>query len=475
MSNSSEGKTEQHIANILKDNESSWREYKTKIQEMYGKNFSFLKISTGDDYIRFRPRRNIGLNRFYFLFKLGNILPLETWRSFVIQGNLTRFLLHQKAKFIPVFSLTYDKFFTFLYWGEKEAFLKPEFIEKSGMREMLYEVENPSSVEFSIANITWPKHLKTSHTEGEVINELCPLYVYNALSLPDLSPKNYGWFESPFVLVGNKVMEINTFYKSLCKIDSKKFRKLKGDQFEIPLKLIDKNWEVKKIKAKIPADLLEYVISSENSINEVILSKKWRIRKRGNNNLSFTVFPISSENLFGFEASDPFLTICSLLLRQAYLRSGPSLTVSITHKTLKEKVRKLLKQPLLREADLGRISGKMLQQDGGIEVLSNCLGIYEKDNDNFLYSHPAIIECLSNVSSLKRIDREMLKQATILIHELGEKIKSSNMRESANLIMETNEKIRERLGIKASTKKTSKFLVPLSQFYTSILPFSTKN
>jgi len=71
----------------------------------------------------------------YFLFEIEDLFPRIKWRKFIRQTfNETPVILHRRTFFLPVYSFSFDRIFTLVYWGEKQFLLNPEQLELLNIR-----------------------------------------------------------------------------------------------------------------------------------------------------------------------------------------------------------------------------------------------------------------------------------------------------------------------------------------------------
>lgn len=472
MSDSSQGKLESHFANILAEEEEAWRIYKDKIHRMYNLDVSAdLELMEGDNSLRFRLKKNVNLNKFHFLFKLGNILPKIAWRTFLSFKKIRKILFRKKTRFIPVFSFARDNFSTFIYWGEKDPFLSPESLDKMGIEKLLYEIQNPTSSEYSSANFFWPRKLKKIEKEGWIISNLSPLYVFNSLRLPDFSREYSGLFENPFIVVGDREIEISSFHKTICTVDS--LSKNRNSNFsKASITLLNREYEPERVKGVYLPQKLKKKMKEGPTITEILLVKRLTISKKKENKYSVIIYPFNSENLLEHEASTPLLTACSLLFRNSYLKSGKTLKISDSREEIKDYLKDLVDKPPLARMDPEKLSMKVLMQEGGMNVFGESIGLYGQESEGLLYFHPAVIECLGNLMEVRRIDKPLLRKGTETINELGNDILSSSLGKETKLFLESQEKIESNLGFSPSMKETRKFIQSISVLFNSFLVFS---
>jgi len=131
---------ETHMDNILKGAKFTWINYKNYLlflQDLLNnKRPARIDKKEGSGYIRFQTiTDDCNLNKMYFLFEIEDLFPRIKWRKFIRQTfNETPVILHRRTFFLPVYSFSFDRIFTLVYWGEKQFLLNPEQLELLNIR-----------------------------------------------------------------------------------------------------------------------------------------------------------------------------------------------------------------------------------------------------------------------------------------------------------------------------------------------------
>jgi len=183
---------EKHMDQVLKGDEVAWKGYKRHLAYVLAflRNHKIPRINVeeGDAYIRFQTSSDdYNLNKIYFLFEIGDLFPKIRWRNLIRRTlTFTPVLLRKRACFLPVYSYSFDRFFTLVYWGEKQFLLDPDQLRKFNIRSFLFTVPKPSNALISAANFAWLKSVEKMWHNSKSILELSKYYIFNALYPPAL-------------------------------------------------------------------------------------------------------------------------------------------------------------------------------------------------------------------------------------------------------------------------------------------------
>lgn len=476
---------EQHVDRILKGDEIAWKNYKRHLACMHtflNKYKSpYINIEEGDSYIRLQPLSdNCNLNKFYFLFEIGDFFPQIRWRNLIKKSlTLSPVLLHRRACFLPVYSFSFDRFLTLIYWGEKQPLFDPEQLKKFDIKSFLFMVPHPSSTFISAANFTWLKSIEKMWYNSKSILELCKSYIFNALYPPDLLNNFDPWHEAPFILINDRSLEIFTIHKTICYLDLYSSRESKIEHF-LKLKgcILDNKLNVKKVYCLIPR---EYVpLLEKNPMKEVIIVKYMKVYdKESARKPIFEIFlyPFESSLLFNDETPELLITTASIILRHLYLNSPDPLKLQATPEEIRHKILSIFHYPPFNKYEWDTLISCLFQHVKGVAFILQTLSVYYATKDELFYFHPSIIETLSilyedfdrildmNIENLKHLLTQLL-EVFIYIKRYQEKIYKFNQ------VMDLRENIKKILGFYVTSDTVRRFTLSLIMMWENIIPIS---
>jgi|GEM_PF-1154680 len=476
---------EQHLDHILKGDEVVWKNYKRHLAYVYTSlnkyRNSYTNIEEGDSYIRLQPLSDdCNLNKFYFLFEIGDFFPQIRWRNLIKKSlTLTPVLLHRRACFLPVYSFSFDRFLTLVYWGEKQFLFDPEQLKKFDIKSFLFMVSHPSSTFISAANFTWLKSIEKMWHNSKSILELCKSYIFNALYPPDLLNKFDPWHEAPFILVNDRSLEIFTIHKTICCLDLYSARESKIKHF-LKLKgyILDNKLNVKKVYCSIPKEY--FSLLKKSSITEVIVVKYMKVYDEESSRKSiFEIFlyPFESSFLFSSETPELLITTTSIVLRHLYLNSSDPLKLQVTPEETRHKILSIFHYPPFNKYEWNTLISRLFQYIKGMAFILQTLSVYHATKDELFYFHPSIIEILSilyedfdellnmKMEDLRHLLTQLLKVFTYIKYH-QEKIYKFNQ------VMDLREIIKNIFGFYVTSDTVRRFILSLIMTWENIIPIS---
>jgi hypothetical protein len=428
---SSKNVIETHMDNIIKSYSSIWMGYKRRLLHLRTilKKLELqtrLSVIEGESYIRFKSDNNhVSLNSFFFVYEIGKVFPTSIRRHLIgTDGRFNYNLLNRLVSFLPAFSFSLDQQMTLLYWGEQVPYLSTEDLKNLKLANFILKASNPTSVEVSASNICWPKSAYP-FLRGEELERWAICYLFNSL-MPPILDANEVWFEGPFILIGDRTVRILTIHKTLCGIDKRSIRTIKERKVvNVKASIIDRNFNLKHILVDVPEECIEQLTSSE-SFHEVVFIKDIRLNAPTINEqrpyIRYTVYPFESVKVLGGENYGPLLSITSMILRDCYLRSQDPFYFTLTSDEFKQYLAKIFRHfPYSHANELGL---KLVESREGLKVLLSILGVYDLDDQFFLYLHPSLLECFlfnlegrinkNNLLRLQRIVYRYYQEADFL-------------------------------------------------------------
>jgi hypothetical protein len=403
------------MENLIKGHQDLWMGYKRRLLQVRGllkelKPQEMLSISEGDSFIRFNSASDhAGLNSLFFVYEIGRVFPNLTWRHLIgSDQGLNYVLLTKPTSCLPALSFSLDQQTTLLYWGEHVPFLSTVDLGNLKLSNFVLKASSPSSVEVSAANLVWPK--SAYPLKNEELERWAADYLFNSLMPPVLDGVGEVWSESPFVLVGDRIVRFLTIHKTLCTIYEKTAKPLM-DRGVVNTKaaVVDRNFAVRRIPVEISEKCIDELIRREPPY-EVIFVKDMRFRYDPTSEqrpyIRYTIYPFESVKLFGGESyGGGLLTIVSMALRERYLRSSDPFFFTITPEEFKWYLNKIL-SPLFHGYASGQFGLRLAESREGLSVLASLLRVYTSDGSSLMYLHPALFECFPFIleSQVKKND-----------------------------------------------------------------------
>jgi len=404
-----------HMENLIKGHQNLWMGYKRRLLQVHRllkelKPQAALSVSEGDSFIRFKPvSDHAGLNSLFFVYEIGRVFPNLRWRHLIgSDQELNYVLLTKPTSCLPAFSFSLDQQTTLLYWGERVPFLSTIKLRNLKLSNFVLKMNSPSSVEVSAANLVWPK--SAYPLMNQELERLAADYLFNSLMPPVLDDGGEVWSESPFVLVGDRIVSFLTIHKTLCTIYEKTATPL-TDRGVVNTKaaVIDRNFAVRRTRIDIPEKCIDEFIRREPPY-EVVFVKAMRFRYDPTGEqrpyIRYTIYPFESVKLFGGESyGGRLLTVASMVLRERYLRSSDSFFFTITPEEFKWYLNKIL-SPLFHGYTSEQFSLRLVESREGLYALASLLRVYIPDGSSLTYPHPALFECFPSIleSQVKKND-----------------------------------------------------------------------
>jgi len=476
---------EQHMDRVLKGEEIMWKSYKEHLAYVH----AFLKnrrsprinIEEGDAYIRFQTLTDdCNLNKIYFLFEIGDLFSQIRWRNLIRQTlTFTPVLLRKRACFLPVYSYTFDRFFTLVYWGERQFLLDPDQLRKFNIRSFLFTVSRPSGAFISAANFAWLKSVEKMWHNSKSILELSKHYIFNALYPPDLTNKFNPWHEAPFILVGNRLLEIFTIHKTICYLDLNTIRRSKIRRFfKLRVYMLDNRLNVRKTYCLLSKDYLPLL--EKRPMTEAIIVKYVKVYDEESSRkpvFEVLLYPFESSSLFGEEAPGLLITATSIVLRYLYLNSSDPLRLQTTPEGARRKVLDIFHRPLFDQYKWNEFISRLFQHAEGMVFVIRGLNVYHAVKDDLIYLHPSIIESLSvlygGFDNLLAMKAEDLKDLIIQLLEVLEYIKRYQKKiYEFKQLMDLKEILRDKLGFYVTYDVLRRFILSSIVARKSMVPLS---
>lgn len=400
---SSKGGIETHMDNVIKSYRNIWIGYKNRLLQVLTileelKKQTSITVDKGDSFIRFKSTSNYSsFNSLFFVYEIGTVFPTLMWRHLIgSEGSYSYILLNRSVSFLPAFSFSLDQQVTLLYWGEQIPYLSVERLRNFKLTNFILKSNNPSSVAISASNICWPKSAY-QFSKSQELERLATSYLFNSFMPPILDNVSEVWFESPFILIGDKKVRFLTIHKTLCSINKKTLRSIPGREVvNAKAFVIDRNFNLRHIFVDVPEESIEHLVSEE-SLYEVVFVKDMRLKQDPESSehrpyIRYMVYPFESIKVFGSECYGSLLSVASIVLRERYLKSSDPFYFTISPDEFKKHIAKILNQfPYIRANELGL---KLVQSRNGLNTLLSLLEVYDSDGQSFLYLHPALLECL---------------------------------------------------------------------------------
>jgi hypothetical protein len=404
-----------HMENLIKGHQNLWIGYKRRLLQVQRilkelGSQAALSVSESDCSIRFNyVGDDVGLNSLFFVYEIGRVFPNLMWRHLIGSDQRLDYLLLTKTiSCLPAFSFSLDQQTTLLYWGERIPFLSTVDLRNLKLSNFVLKANSPSSVEVSAANLVWPR--SAYRLMNEELERLAADYLFNSLMPPVLEGVGEVWFESPFVLVGDRIVRFLTIHKTLCTIYEETAKPLTyRGVVNTKAAVIDRNFAVRRIPVEISEKCIDEFIRGEPPY-EVIFVKDMRFRYDPTSlqrpYIRYTIYPFESVKLFGGESyGGRLLTIASMVLRERYLRSSDSFFFTITPEEFKWYLNKIL-SPLSHGYASEQFGLRLVESREGLRALASLLSVYTSDGSSLMYLHPALFECFPSIleSQVKKND-----------------------------------------------------------------------
>lgn len=482
---SSQAGVEVHLENILRSWRPAWQSYKNHLARLYNKirqnSFGHLRFEEGDCYIRFNVSSDaLGLNRLHFIYEIGYVVPDIRWRGLIRSRiGLAPILLNKKTTFLPAFNYCLDKTTTFIYWGEKQIFFDPEQIEQLDLKSLPVCLASPSQVPVSAANLVWPKAVEKIFQASSGLAQLTKLYLYNSLFAPEISNFHDFWSEAPFVLIGDREVELFGVHKTICSVDLRTVRSLWGSgNMRATAFLIDRHLEPRKIQCIIPADSLPFF--EEQPIREAIVTKYARIHDETSSKKTVTavsLHPFESSHVFEHEAQGLLTTALSLVLRLLYLRSDGVTALNASLNTAHDLVLSMFRKFPFTNYQWTDMAAKTIMKPDGLKILLSLLRVYQQNERGLNYLHPSLLESALNLGSqvedlsVERLQRLIAFLAGWLANfERNPSFASSAL--EMHQVLEFEDSLRKELGISASLRSVQNAIHSMIALERSVAPIS---
>lgn len=393
---------EEHLEEVLKSQQNLLKSYKKYLLNLYNfircQKTPQISSEEGDSYIRFKISSDYyNLSKIYYLYEIGDVIPNVRWRHLLrTRLFLAHTLLRKRSVFLPAYSFSLDRMLTFVYWGERQFFLDPEKLRDLNLSNLLIHVDKPSSVQVSAANLAWPKALENITLECPTIADITRRYLFNILLPPKLNRVYDVWDEAPFVIVGDRTVEIFTVHKTICSIDLRNAKRVGKNTLVTSAYTLDRNLEVKKIRCGVPEESINLL--SRESVVEAVLTKMIRVSNLEGVKPIFRIslypFESAKTKIFAGESPGVLATAISIVLRLLYLKSANLLKLDTNiHEVRKIVLNIFSKRPFDRYT-WSSLSSQLIESDDGLKLMLKLLDIYEINQNDIIYLHPALLECL---------------------------------------------------------------------------------
>jgi len=476
---------EQHMDRVLQGDEVTWKRYKEHLAYVLtflkNRRNPHIKIEEGDAYIRLQTLSDeCNLNKIYFLFEIGDLFPQIRWRNLIRQTlTFTPVVLRKRACFLPVYSYSFDRFFTLVYWGERQVLLDPDQLRKFNIKSFLFTISRPSSTFISAANFAWLKSVEKMWHNSKSILELSKHYIFNALYPPDLTNKFNPWHEAPFILVGNRLLEIFTIHKTICCLDLNTIRRSKIRGFlRLRVHMLDNRLNVRKTYCLLPKDYLPLL--EKRPMTEAIIVKYVKIYDRGSFRkpiFEVLLYPFESSSLFGDETPGFLITATSIVLRYLYLNSSDPLGLQTTPEGARRKILSIFRRPPFDRYEWNRLISRLFQHVEGTVFVIRGLNVYHAVKEELFYLHPSIIESLSvlygDFDDLFTMKAKDLKDLIVQFLEVLDYIKRYQKKiYELNSLIDLKEIVRDKLGFYVNYDALRRFILSSVVAWESIIPIS---
>lgn len=380
---------EEHFASLLSSYKPLWLSYKNLLA-IFAKARSRLSdyINVQETHDSFRITFRDGLERVFFAFKFESISPLKEKRIIETPSGI---VITRQAAFLPAYSFLLDSTLTLVYWGKRQALLEPGYWQQRKLLGALVTVPS-EHVFFSLMGAAWPRSIAhfIELPNGEEIStfEIVQAYLFNALLPPPQNLSASSFSACSFIVVGEEEVKFTSIYKSVFRLQSKRGRA----------------WAVRILASNMCPSIIECEVDHEkaeedpSAVHDGLLIVSTSLRK-GRPLLRATLVPI--KHPIGEEYGIT-LTLLSIALRLAYLRSSSPILVGKTFAIFKNAYNAI--------SQIGHppkdVASLLLSRDNESVILP-LLGTYvASKGEQTVYIHPYFLEV-----ALKCIERDLGKAA----------------------------------------------------------------
>lgn len=420
---SSQGGLEEHLEKILRVHQPLYAGYKLHLASVLNatnNDSNTIVRELGDSFIRFHiAGDHYNLNKTHYVYGIGNIIPTIKWRKLLRSSQgLYQHVLLKKTTFLPIYSLSLDKFLTFVYWGEKQFFFDPDMLKKLDLENFLIDVDKPSSFKISAANVAWPKSVDNIYATEANLSNFVNQYVFNTLFPPELNDISNIWSDSPFLIVGDQFVEFYSVHKTIASLDLKTVRR-GDDQMLVTAYILDNTFSTRKVTVGIDEELLDL---ANKPVFETVLTKGIALSARHQvPRVRLSIYPFESISLFA-QSHGILFTALSLILRKLYLESGLAFDIGVRTDAVLTQLRHLISQKVFNRYKWDDLASKVLTSQSANSLI-NMLGVYKEENGKISYLHPSLIECLAVLfRDMHKIENVPLRTALISLLDILGKI-----------------------------------------------------
>jgi len=466
---------ERHLGGILENSKTLMKSYRNHLLRIYGllKGGRGLKIEEGDYCIRFNIVSNVwGLNRFFFLYEIGDVTRRMLWRSLLRSSmGLGRFLLHKRASFLPSYSFSFDRPVTFVYWGEKQPLLNPDKLRRMELESFVVSLENPSRVICSSANIVWPKAINKVYKDQKIV-DLAKDYLFNALFPPKMANMTDVWSEAPFVIISDDSVELFTIHKTICSLDYFYARRKEEDYVQAFVNVLDSDLSIKRVKCYISRESLEEI--KGKPVAEVIISKRFKVHKLRHPELSsysLSLHPFESTKVFEEGIPSILTTVASIILRSLYFRSSGVVALDARLPEIRDLIIGAFARRPFDNYSWKTLGSQLLKTLEGTQLLLELLGVYRVQDDKVMFIHPSIVECALSFLSDYGLSYEEIRDASMLLAEMIDRGQTSQRMSD---VFNVQEMFKEKMGLNISFKDARELVGSLHVIRSTIIPLSKR-
>jgi hypothetical protein len=363
-------------------------------------------------------------------------------------------ILQKSACFLPSYWLRGDAFVTTVHWG-RELLFRPDFLDKIGIENLIVEGPN-HGVQYSMANLLWPRSIERHATLSEPFASVLGAYVFNALSPPMYgSDGSYDpWVNSPYVILGNDSVRIESIHKTIYTEDA-------AYDDESDITILDRNLETRQVVAKING-----ASNRKGTAQECLMTVRLDIRRGKVHGPNYSIFPLDVARILHMEERPGvIITALSILLRKEYLKSDQPLRIGLKPDRLTKSLTDTLRSFGSSVPD--ELAFQFLADAKGTNVLLDLLKVYFNSSQGLAYAHPQLIEvycslCGEMPSNLELGHIKTLAEQTLLFLD-QEKVRLSQQLSLGSVLRQ--------LGCRDQHGAT-KFLILSNQLKTSIVPLT---
>jgi hypothetical protein len=372
LEGASKYRLESHLEAVLTPKTHVWRSYKERLLRTV-RNHSGLDIEEGQGCVRVASGPHPTL---ICLYRLADLIPKVEQR--LLQPYLGS-ILQKSVCFLPSFWLRGDAFVTTVHWG-RELLFRPEFLDRIRIENLM--VEGPDhGVQYSMANLLWPRSIERHSTLSEPLASILGAYVFNALSPPVYgSDGTYDpWVNTPYVVLGNDSVRLESIHKTIYTEDA-------THDNESDVTILDRNLKARQVISRING-----APNRERAAHECLMTVHLDIRRGGVQGPTYSIFPLNVAKILQMEESPGVLiTALSILLRKRYLESDHSLLVGLNVDQLADSLTSTLRS--FGSSIPDELAFQFLSGAKGTSVLLNLLKVYFNSNRGLAYIHPELIE-----------------------------------------------------------------------------------